>query len=886
MIELKNKRGQLGFSMAEMLIVVAIIGILAGVAFVAVQSHQEGMNQLELDTVAKEIFVAAQNHLTMARNEGYLGLDAEAREKGYLGLDADKFGKQGTEASDGSKPVDYFDVVSLGEGKTESRGVYYVTVSGGSADATIYNLMLPPYALDPTVQGGNYLIRYQPSTGLVLDVFYASPRGRYATELPAYKTLMGLRWDEKKNDRRSAHIGWYGGTGAAELPKGEPLKEPLLEVVNGDKLYARVTDNNTGQHKLALLVTGKISQAQQVFRLEETGGRIGSGSPILVVLDDITTAGMHFAEIGSVNGVAFIPGEDIVVRAVAYNTAQLTNIANSDEKTVNSLFEKADHADGSGETSLPIKAYVNNIRHLENLSYAISNVDYWPASTKFIAAGGTNPSTIAVQAEQTTDIKWEGLFTGTVQICNVRAKADEPAGEGKEGCFVPVNVSANYSVKSSNVPVCINYDGKLHSIDGITVDVEGTASAGLFGDLLNDSNVKDLMLIDFDIKSVKGDAGALAGTLMQDKGLPKNADNEDIPNVSNVAAYNTKVYDTKKGRTATVRASGTGAGNAGGLIGSVKGGKAAIEKSAAALVVSSTGGNAGGLIGTMAGGTLTDCYSGGHTYNGNYFDASGAAIYNVQAATGTAGGLIGVATGMGNVKACYSTCSATGVIAGGFAGTYAGADGAALSNCYATGLVCGTGKDENVTIGSGDENKQYTAVPKDGAFAYTLTGLTAAKVQGCNYYEIINERIERETNTGGSYSYEIIPNRPTSSMIAADTPVYLTAFGKMNNNNAIVVTALDATADAYNVFVGEPGGWSYADPYDKKLMEYYSVKTTVPNGKDEAGKDITKEVVVSSYNLQGIKRLDSSLADDYFVATHYGDWPAPEIFVINTPSTP
>ena len=72
--DMKNKRNRLGFTLAEMLIVVAIRGVLAGVAFVAVQSYQEGMNQLELDTVAKEIFVAAQNHLTMARNEGYPGL--------------------------------------------------------------------------------------------------------------------------------------------------------------------------------------------------------------------------------------------------------------------------------------------------------------------------------------------------------------------------------------------------------------------------------------------------------------------------------------------------------------------------------------------------------------------------------------------------------------------------------------------------------------------------------------------------------------------------------------------------------------------------------------------------------------------------------------------
>ena len=62
-------------TMAEMLIVVAIIAVLGGVAFIAVNNHQRTLGQLERDGIAKEIFVAAQNHLTMAAHEGYLGKD-------------------------------------------------------------------------------------------------------------------------------------------------------------------------------------------------------------------------------------------------------------------------------------------------------------------------------------------------------------------------------------------------------------------------------------------------------------------------------------------------------------------------------------------------------------------------------------------------------------------------------------------------------------------------------------------------------------------------------------------------------------------------------------------------------------------------------------------
>ena len=67
--------------MAELLIVVAILVALFGVAFVAVQNHQRSMTQLEYDTIAKEIFIAAQNHLTTAESQGYLGQIAD--ESGY-----------------------------------------------------------------------------------------------------------------------------------------------------------------------------------------------------------------------------------------------------------------------------------------------------------------------------------------------------------------------------------------------------------------------------------------------------------------------------------------------------------------------------------------------------------------------------------------------------------------------------------------------------------------------------------------------------------------------------------------------------------------------------------------------------------------------------------
>ena len=56
---MKKRKQNQGFSMAELLIVVAIIVVLAGVVFVGVASHMRSMTKLEYDGYAKEIFVAA-----------------------------------------------------------------------------------------------------------------------------------------------------------------------------------------------------------------------------------------------------------------------------------------------------------------------------------------------------------------------------------------------------------------------------------------------------------------------------------------------------------------------------------------------------------------------------------------------------------------------------------------------------------------------------------------------------------------------------------------------------------------------------------------------------------------------------------------------------------
>ena len=66
----KKRKG--GFTLAEFLVVIAITTILAGVSFVAAIRYQSSLRRMEMDRTAKEIFLAAQNNLSLAKSGGVM----------------------------------------------------------------------------------------------------------------------------------------------------------------------------------------------------------------------------------------------------------------------------------------------------------------------------------------------------------------------------------------------------------------------------------------------------------------------------------------------------------------------------------------------------------------------------------------------------------------------------------------------------------------------------------------------------------------------------------------------------------------------------------------------------------------------------------------------
>lgn len=855
-----------------MLIVVGILGILMAFAFIGITGYLRSMTKLEYDGYAREIFVAAQNHLAVAENQGYYGLKAEKADenKGNFGI-AEK------------------------DDKGKKTGVYYFVFPNDDPDKTetLLGQMLPYASVEETIRKGNsgYIIRYHKDSAQVLDVFYWTQSGsRYS------HTYVDTDYAEfLKDTSRSALrkygksvIGYYGGEEASGLEKGDELKAPEIHVYNEDKLYVTIKENNVSGvynkkgYTLKLVITGKTSNAKKEIVLYSTPDDAASGSigtskyivnritmtsadvdtkPFVVVLDDVTEQDMHFADFAVDGGdVGLIPGEDISIQAVASNNKVLTNVAYSTQQTTNSLFGAGTVAkDYSGGYSTAI---ISSIRHLENLDPYISTVNKSGSKVLFS------------EAEQSTDLSWtafkkrifkdinQDVFKQTAAQASKSGNADGIAvysatantliGEGTavKGYFYPLTINTSQLNLSS--AIAWTYKGQMHVISDVDVYLPANAGssftgAGLFADLTGsdlgaDFIVKDLQLVDFSVKTDKDvPAGSLAGTI-------SNAE------ITNVVAYHKAESDAGV-------MSVNGVKHTGGLIGYATNSK--IYKSAAALKVSTTGDNAGGLIGYANGKVdIYSCFSGGHTTDGEYKPVHDSVKddYNVKAKT-NAGGLIGKADDPGDgsdgkvtsIRYSYSTCSAMatgadgGTAVGGLVGSIMNS-GSSVKYCYSTGLVnAKTPAAEGATA------------PEVGALIGDLH--TSLTLDHCYYYQIINS----VTGNDGSISY---------------LPQLGKAVAEMDNK----VTVIDATATTYDSFVGSGASgteadrrWRTAYSYDEKLRVFYQGKFNLRTvGQMKALRSHVEDAFAEPKEADG-----TNLGD--FVIHHYGDWPAPETWVFNTP---
>ena len=447
-----------GFTMAEMLITVAIIVILCGFGFVAVIAHQRNLKRMEMDETAQEIFIAAQNHLTAARASGQWSSFLE------------KTAAKGQEGSRGTvmsyKPSDY-DKVS--DADAESRKFYYFTTESAEAVKNgAEALILPEGSIDETLRGHHFYVEYDAASGTVFGVFYTDSdhpiTADDATAVSLSRTDPDARRDYKVDGKRTI-IGYYGGA-LGELNSPGDLYAPSVAVRNAESLVLYVVDKNyyrpvsskTGAQsfktKLKLTFEGVTSGKKAVKEVDpsssssqtdafssavlaeksaetfdvvipSSGASAQQKQPVnaeyyAIVLDSIVRKDGHFADLFP----EFIPGEDI--RITATLTSDKAGEDVSQTVTVNSLFNSVKTEKNLSGIAASTVVTVSNPRHLENLSSEVSGVDFAVAGKQIVK--DTTVDTVSI----VRNLFWDE---------DAEAEKGEAANE-KVTAFIPAIVSA------------------------------------------------------------------------------------------------------------------------------------------------------------------------------------------------------------------------------------------------------------------------------------------------------------------------------------------------------------------------------------------------------------------------------------------------------------
>ena len=248
MKSLKNRRkGKAGFTMSELLIVVAIVIVLFAVAVLSLVTIQKNLRQKELDSKAEILYVAAQNRMSELRAGGYESLyqydenkDNGVAKVGLIPLDAPE-----EDAEDAITKDTLCYVVSANR------------VEVGKAAASV----LPESSVDAELWNNHWVIEYDPESGSVYGAFYSEEEitsGDVSTTLPTYLNRMRVRQTRLRN---GAKIGYYGG--ARVISGTTDTLKPDISIDNREKLTATFYCNNPYADELTFNI--KVSDGQHEY---------------------------------------------------------------------------------------------------------------------------------------------------------------------------------------------------------------------------------------------------------------------------------------------------------------------------------------------------------------------------------------------------------------------------------------------------------------------------------------------------------------------------------------------------------------------------------------------------------------------------------------------
>ena len=318
-----SKQNNSGFTLSEVLIAVAILIVLMGLAMIPITRHQRDLRQTELDAKAEIVYHAAQNKLSELLANGRIS-DCYAEDLNNTPLDA-------------------------AERKTS---LYYVTSAAKTGEGSAAAAILPEDQVDRQLWDNHWVIELDPASGSVYAVFYSEKPLTYD-----FDSFNPLRFRDGRLSA-GATVGYYGGDSVQSEITGKLT--PHMEIINKEQLLLRVTCD-TPMEPLHFYVT--VSDGvHSTSRIELTGSEVKTDyltSTATMFLASLTD-GMRFGHQARFKNKNLTPGADLTITVEVTCENRLVDSA-SGTLTANSLFAEV----RGGDT-----AVVTYARHLQNLDTA------------------------------------------------------------------------------------------------------------------------------------------------------------------------------------------------------------------------------------------------------------------------------------------------------------------------------------------------------------------------------------------------------------------------------------------------------------------------------------------------------------------------------------
>lgn len=659
---LKKIRNSKGFTLAEMLVVIAIIAIISAISVGGLLNHIKSLRQMKLDTTARTIYTAAQNRLTELYSSGNTEWNTASFESG----DSDLKAKAVTE-----KPSDW------GEESDFSKAHLYAVISddtgmSGTSNDYTKRALLPEGAINEELYGHNWVVEFDPDNGYVYAVFYSEELDTsefYTNDVDANFDTAKMTIVRANRESRlknfNAKVGYYGGNISVNEKYDVTDISNYITIEDGEELKISFSVSVPTMYKkdyidYTVSFTGMVSGAVQSYKFEglKRNTSFRAASLVLDSLND-KAGGSFYANfcdpyrnfkdlphLGVFNRSSFeascilkngdmIPGENVRVSFTA--KVRDNEIAKSvtAEEIFNGLFDNDKKNDmGADRSNNEAVAYVRNGRHLQNLDKGTSGVN----GGKTAGTAGNRLS--FTSAVQTDDIEFAAEGDGTwinaygyrpfKPIVNQELKSYD-GGTNKKSARAKIRnlIAGDVNDTERNAGT-----GK---VDKGTVIAE-TANAGLFGTFYGDK-LKGVTLTGT-VAHGTDNAGALAASIESTKKVTIEDCRAYLLNADVTALIGE--IDKDSNATLTDRNS----------------------KIAAHALITSDSGNAGGLIGN-ANCDLEFTKSFASTViNGNRDNGQASAAADKN----NAGGLLGHTSGNINVSSSYADSYIAGVRIGGMAG--------------------------------------------------------------------------------------------------------------------------------------------------------------------------------------------------------------------------